>query len=193
MTGKTAKLGSWRFFHCERKEVSTGVFMSMGYNEGKLNIKKATFGAGCFWGVEEAFRKVPGVIETVVGYMGGSLENPNYEDVCSGKSGHIEVVQLKYDFLKVSYDKLLKTFWKIHDPTSLDKQGADTGKQYRSVIFYHNLSQKSVAVKSKEKLEKSGKYKNRIVTEIIPATKFWRAEEYHQRYLEKQGMAACHI
>ena len=154
-------------------------------------MQKATFGAGCFWHVEEAFRKVKGVTSTTVGYMGGTLKNPTYEDVCSDKTGHAEVVQVEYDPSKISYGKILGVFWSIHEPTTLNRQGPDVGTQYRSVIFYHNEEQKKLALKSKESLEKSGKYKNNIVTEIRPASEFYRAEEYHQRYLEKKGLSRC--
>lgn len=147
--------------------------------------KKATFGAGCFWGVEAAFRKVPGVADTAVGYMGGSLENPTYEDVCTDKTGHAEVVQIEYDPDKAPYEELLKTFWDIHDPTEINQQGPDVGTQYRSVIFYHTEEQRAQAEKSKIELDASGKLKKPVATAIEPASMFWRAEEYHQRYAEK--------
>ncbi len=154
--------------------------------------QKATFGAGCFWGVESAFRRVNGVISTTVGYSGGSFKNPTYEDVCSGKTGHAEVVQAEFDPAMVSYDELLTVFWDIHDPTTKNRQGPDVGEQYRSAIFYHDHEQKVRAESSKEKLEKSGRYKNPIVTEITSATEFYQAEEYHQQYFEKRGMGASH-
>ena len=147
--------------------------------------QKATFGAGCFWGVEAAFRKIPGVVDVAVGYMGGSLENPTYEDVCGNTTGHAEVVEVSYDPEKVSYEELLKTFWSIHDPTQVNRQGPDVGTQYRSVIFYHTEEQKREAEKSKAELNVSGKLKKPVATAIEPASKFWRAEEYHQRYAEK--------
>ncbi|MBA4543922.1 MULTISPECIES: peptide-methionine (S)-S-oxide reductase MsrA [Thermoactinomyces] len=153
----------------------------------------ATFGAGCFWGVEETFRQVPGVINTTVGYMGGTLENPTYEDVCTDRTGHAEVVQIEYNPEQVSYLDLLDIFWNNHNPTTLNRQGPDVGTQYRSVIFYHNEEQKKLAEASKEKMDKSGRWKNPIVTEITPASTFWRAEEYHQRYLQKRGLDSCHI
>lgn len=156
-------------------------------------MKKAIFGAGCFWGVEEAFRKVNGVTSTSVGYTGGTLENPTYRDVCSGFTGHIEAVEVVFDPSIVSYDELLTVFWKIHDPTSLDRQGPDIGMQYRSAIFFHSQEQESAAITSKKRIEKTGRYKKPIVTEIRPVTKFYRAEEYHQRYLEKHGLARCTI
>jgi len=155
--------------------------------------QKATFGAGCFWGVEAAFRQVKGVVSTSVGYMGGSLEDPTYDDVCSGETGHTEVVEVIYDPSKVSYEKLLNVFWEIHDPTTLNRQGPDISTQYRSVIFYHTPEQKAAARASKEKRERSGTYKRPIVTEITPASTFYRAEEYHQQYLEKRGLAYCTI
>ena len=156
--------------------------------------KKATFGAGCFWGVEAAFRKVSGVLDTAVGYMGGTLKNPGYEDVCSGQTGHAEVVQVTYDPEKVRYDQLLDMFWSIHDPTQLNRQGPDIGSNYRSVIFYHDAEQGKTARKSKEQVEVSGRFGfGKVVTQILPATEFYRAEEYHQRYFEKHGGGSCHI
>lgn len=149
-------------------------------------IHKATFGAGCFWGVEEAFSKIPGVISTKVGYSGGHYKHPTYEDVCTGKTGHAEVVQVEFDPNVVSFEKLLEVFWKIHDPTTLNKQGPDIGTQYRSVIFFHTPKQEEIAKQSKEKLEKSGVYKKKIVTQIEQAKEFYRAEEYHQKYFEKR-------
>jgi len=148
-------------------------------------MEKATFGAGCFWGVEARFRKIKGVIEAVVGYSGGKTKNPTYKDVCTDKTGHAEVVQVTYDPSIVSYEELLEVFWNIHNPTTLNRQGWDIGTQYRSVVFYNSEEQKERALKLKEKLDKSGRYKNPIVTEIIPASEFYKAEEYHQRYYEK--------
>ncbi len=155
--------------------------------------EKATFGAGCFWGVEAAFRQIPGVTATAVGYMGGTLKNPTYKDVCTDRTGHAEVVEVEFDPGKVSYEDLLKVFWENHDPTQLNRQGPDFGTQYRTVIFYHSPEQKTSAEISKEERQKSGAYKRPIVTQIVPATEFWRAEDYHQQYLEKRGMASCHI
>jgi peptide-methionine (S)-S-oxide reductase len=154
-------------------------------------MQKATFGAGCFWGVEAQFWCVNGVLETTVGYMGGTFEKPTYEDVCTGLTGHAEVVELVYDPSAVSYGELLEVFWSIHDPTVLNRQGPDVGTQYRSVIFYHTPEQEKAARLSKEQLQKSGTYKREIVTEIAPATTFWRAEEYHQRYFEIHGLGTC--
>ncbi len=156
-------------------------------------LEKATFGAGCFWGVEAAYRKIKGVISTVVGYMGGNLKNPSYEDVCTDKTGHVEVVQIEFDPLVVSYENLLEVFWNIHDPTQLNKQGPDIGTQYKSVIFYHDEKQKKKAEVSKNKQEKLKKYSKPIVTEILKAKTFYKAEEYHQQYLEKRGASNCHI
>lgn len=151
--------------------------------------QKATFGAGCFWGVEEAFRKVRGVVSTAVGYAGGLMKNPTYEDVCTDQTGHAEVVEVEYDPSVVSYDELLNLFWSIHDPTTPNRQGPDVGTQYRSAIFYHGPEQQAAAEASKDKLQKSGRFKRPIVTEIKPAKEFYRAEEYHQQYFEKRGVS----
>ncbi len=156
-------------------------------------MEKATFGAGCFWGVEETFRKTKGVKDTAVGYTGGSLENPTYKDVCTNESGHAEAVEVTFDPAEVSYDELLDVFWSNHNPTTLNRQGPDWGTQYRSAIFFHSPEQEAAARASKEKLEKSGRYNRPIVTQIVPASVFYRAEEYHQRYLEKRGVSSCHI
>jgi peptide-methionine (S)-S-oxide reductase len=156
-------------------------------------MAKALFGAGCFWGVEAAFRQVEGVLATAVGYSGGRQENPTYESVCSGKTGHAEVVEVEYDRSKASYEQLLDVFWENHDPTTLNRQGPDVGEQYRSAIFFQTPEQEAAATASKESREKSGRYKRPIVTEIKPASTFYRAEEYHQRYLEKHGLAHCRI
>ncbi|MGB9587454.1 MAG: peptide-methionine (S)-S-oxide reductase MsrA [Armatimonadota bacterium] len=155
-------------------------------------MERATFAAGCFWGVEAAFRKVKGVVRTEVGYTGGITENPTYEDVCTGKTGHAEAVQVEYDPSEVSYEELLDVFWSIHDPTTRNQQGVDIGSQYRSAIFYHTAEQRHLAVESKKRLQESGKFDRPIVTEIVPASTFWRAEEYHQCYLEKKGLGKCH-
>ena len=156
-------------------------------------MAKALFGAGCFWGVEAAFRQVDGVLATAVGYSGGRKENPTYESVCSGKTGHAEVVEVEFDPSKVSYEQLLDVFWENHDPTTLNRQGPDVGEQYRSAIFFETPEQQAAAIASKERQDKSGRYKRPIVTEITPASPFYRAEEYHQRYLEKHGLAHCRI
>jgi peptide-methionine (S)-S-oxide reductase len=160
---------------------------------GAWVMEAASFGAGCFWGVEAAFRQTPGVVSTAVGYMGGTLENPTYKDVCTDETGHAETVQVVFDPSKTAYNDLLNIFWQNHDPTTLNRQGPDAGTQYRSVIFYHTPEQAALARASKEALERSGAFKRPIVTEIVPASTFWRAEEYHQQYLEKRGLAQCHI
>ncbi len=157
------------------------------------NMAKATFGAGCFWGVEAEFRKLEGVASTAVGYMGGDTENPTYQEVCTDRTGHAEVVEVTYDPDRISYEKLLDLFWEMHDPTTLNRQGPDIGKQYRSVIFYQDDHQKELAEQSKRELDASGKYSNPVVTEIAPAETFYRAEEYHQQYYEKKGITSCRI
>jgi peptide-methionine (S)-S-oxide reductase len=155
--------------------------------------KKATFGAGCFWGVEAAFRQVEGVTATAVGYEGGTFENPTYQDVCSHTTGHAEVVEVTYDPDEVSYEQLLDVFWAKHDPTQLNRQGWDIGDQYRSVILVHDEERRETAERSKAELDASGRYRAPIVTQIEPAQTFYRAEDYHQRYLEKQGRASCTV
>lgn len=154
-------------------------------------LKKATFGAGCFWGVEDAFRRVPGVTATAVGYAGGHTTNPTYEDVCSHTTGHAEVTEVTYDPDVVPYENLLRVFWDIHDPTQLNRQGWDIGDNYRSVIFTHDDEQKRAAVVSRTAEDQSGRYRRPIVTHIAPAPTFWRAEEYHQQFHEKGGRSAC--
>ena len=156
-------------------------------------MEKATFAAGCFWGVEAEFRKIKGVKSTAVGYSGGALVNPTYKDVCSGRTGHAEVLEVQYDPAQVSYDELLNVFWENHDPTTLNRQGPDAGTQYRSAIFFHSPEQQAAAIASREKQQKSGRYSKPIVTEITAASDFYRAEEYHQQYLEKRGLATCKI
>ena len=158
---------------------------------GEPVLERATFAAGCFWGVEEAFRTLPGVVSTKVGYTGGTFRNPNYEDVSTGTTGHAESVEIEFDSSKISYEKLLDVFWKIHDPTTRDRQGPDVGSQYRSAIFFHNEKQHAAAIASKENLEKSRKYRGKIVTQIVPAGAFYPAEEYHQQYLKKRGRGSC--
>ena len=152
-------------------------------------MQKITFGAGCFWGVQDAFDQVEGVITTAVGYSGGNLENPTYEDVCTGTTRHAEVVKVEFDEKKVTFEELLQVFWNIHDPTTFNHQGPDVGSQYRSAIFYHDEKQKAVAENSKQLLEKSGKFDNPIVTEIVSAPTFYKAEEYHQKYFKKHGFS----
>jgi peptide-methionine (S)-S-oxide reductase len=153
--------------------------------------EKATFGAGCFWGVEIEFRNVPGVVDTAVGYEGGTLPNPTYEDVCSHTTGHAEVVQVEFDPEEVSYDQLLDVFWDVHDPTQVNRQGPDVGSNYRSVIFFHSPEQQEQALESKARVQ--ARFDRSIATEISPASEFWRAEEYHQQYLVKRGLATCRI
>jgi peptide-methionine (S)-S-oxide reductase len=156
-----------------------------------VKLERATFAAGCFWGIEAAFRQVEGVVSTQVGYTGGQTENPTYRQVCSDRTGHAEAVEVLYDPAKVSYKDLLDVFWSIHDPTQQNRQGPDVGSQYRSAIFHHNGVQAKAAEESKRKLEESGRFKRPIVTEIAPAGPFYRAEEYHQRYYEKHGISSC--
>src|SRR5436853_1479189 len=159
-----------------------------------MSLQKATFGAGCFWGVEAEFRQLPkGVVSTAVGYAGGTTKNPTYRDVCTDRTGHAEVVEVEYDPARISYRDLLDVFWANHDPTTPNRQGPDVGTQYRSVIFYHSPEQKAEAEATKNALEKTGRFKRPIVTEIEPAGNFYRAEEYHQRYLEKRGMSHCAV
>jgi peptide-methionine (S)-S-oxide reductase len=156
-------------------------------------LDTATFAAGCFWGVEAEFGKLKGVASTTVGYTGGHTQRPTYRDVCSDTTGHAEAVEVVFDPSIVTYEQLLDTFWVIHDPTTPDRQGPDVGSQYRSAIFYHSPEQKDAALASKAKLDKSGKLKRPVVTEIVPAAAFWHAEEYHQQYFRKHPGAACHI
>ncbi len=156
-------------------------------------MEKATFGAGCFWGVEAAFRRLEGVTASRVGYSGGSHENPSYEEVCGGRTGHAEVVQLTFDPPRISYDRLLEVFWEVHDPTTLNRQGPDVGSQYRSAIFTHTPSQEAAARASKDRLQASGRFGLEIVTEITPAGPFHLAEDYHQQYLEKRASAAGRV
>jgi peptide-methionine (S)-S-oxide reductase len=158
-----------------------------------LAIEKATFGAGCFWGVETRFNELTGVIDTVAGYEGGDLEHPTYKEVCTDRTGHAEVVELTFDSKRLSYETLLDTFFILHDPTQVNRQGPDWGSQYRSVIFTHSDEQAAQARAKIAELKASGSFRNPIATEVVPATIFWKAEEYHQRYLEKRGMVSCHI
>lgn len=158
-----------------------------------MTTEKAMFGAGCFWGVEATFRSIDGVSEAIVGYAGGQTENPTYEQVCTADTGHAEVVQVEFDPARVSYEKLLEVFWSNHDPTTLNRQGPDVGTQYRSVIFYYTPEQQAAAEDAKAEQEGSGRFRRPIVTEIEPAPPFYRAEDYHQRYLEKRGLKHCAI
>lgn len=156
-------------------------------------IQTAIFAAGCFWGVEETFRTLPGVIDTEVGYTGGHKDKPTYQDVCSHGTGHAEALKIIFDPEQVSYQKLLEIFWKSHNPTTVNRQGPDVGDQYRSSIFYTSEDQKQEAEKSKIEMDKSGRWKNPIVTEIVPAALFYRAEEYHQKYAFNRGLGSCHL
>lgn len=156
-------------------------------------METATFGAGCFWGVEAAFRQIKGVSATAVGYAGGVVDNPTYQQVCTDRTGHAEVVQVTYDPAQVSYETLLQVFWENHDPTTLNRQGPDVGSQYRSAVFYHSPEQQTAAIASRDALQQTGRLRGPIVTEIVPAQPFWPAEDYHQQYLEKRGLSTCHI
>lgn len=156
-------------------------------------MAKATFAAGCFWGVEATFRQIPGVTATRVGYTGGDFKNPTYKDVCTDSTGHAEAVEVEYDPARVSYGDLLNVFWDNHDPTQLNRQGPDSGTQYRSAIFYYSPEQEQEARAAKQDLEKSRRFSRPIVTQIVPAASFYEAEDYHQQYLEKRGLASCHI
>jgi len=156
-------------------------------------MEKATFAAGCFWGVEAAFRGLPGVADTTVGYTGGQKVSPSYQEVCTGKTGHAESVEIVFDPKTVSYDQLLEMFWEIHDPTTINRQGPDVGHQYRSAIFFHTPEQERAARASRDRHDRSGQFDGPIVTEILPAGPFFRAEEFHQQYLAKRGMVECHV
>jgi peptide-methionine (S)-S-oxide reductase len=156
-------------------------------------MEKATFAAGCFWGVEATFRALPGVTATRVGYIGGHTENPTYKEVCTDRTGHAEAVEVDFDPAKISYNDLLKVFWENHDPTQVNRQGPDWGTQYRTAIFFHSPEQQAEAQASKDALDKSHRYSKPIATQIVPAVKFYEAEDYHQQYLEKRGLASCHV
>lgn len=158
-----------------------------------MKTETATFGAGCFWGVEAKFMRTPGVKETSVGYMGGKTSSPTYEDVCTGETGHAEVVHLTYDPSQVSYDQLLDVFFKLHNPTTLDRQGPDIGTQYRSVVFYHTPDQKRLTIKKIDEFNHLGTYGKQVVTKVTPAGEYWAAEDYHQKYLHKRGQSDCRI
>ncbi len=162
-------------------------------SKAKSGLEKATFAAGCFWGVEETFRTLPGVISTRVGYTGGGMKNPSYELVCTNLTGHAEALEIEFDPKKISYGKLLDVFWNSHNPTTPNRQGVDIGTQYRSAIFYHTEKQKTEAEKSIAALEKSGRWKSKIITQVVPAKEFYPAEEYHQKYFMKKGGGSCHI
>lgn len=176
----------------DAQQSETAQTSSEGQGEREMATETATFGAGCFWGVEEKFRCTPGVTDTEVGYAGGHTENPTYKEVCSHGTGHAEVVQLQYDPEQISYEELLKIFFEMHDPTQVNRQGPDVGDQYRSVIFYHTDEQKQAAEQMKSELDDSGRFSRPIATQIESAPKFWPAEDYHQEYLKKRGGGACH-
>ena len=162
-------------------------------DSSSADTQLATFAAGCFWGVEYKFSRVPGVVETAVGYEGGHTDQPDYKQVCTDTTGHAEVVRVRFDPAQVGYEQLLETFWNLHDPTQLNRQGPDFGSQYRSAIFFHSPEQQEAAERSKAALEASGKHSKPVVTQIAPAATFWRAEEYHQKYLDKKGVSSCSI
>jgi peptide-methionine (S)-S-oxide reductase len=161
--------------------------------EDGMMTEKATFGAGCFWGVEASFRELPGVLNATSGYAGGHMENPTYKDVCTDRTGHAEVVEVEFDPAQITYDQLLQAFWNLHDPTQVNRQGPDHGTQYRTVIFFHSPEQEETAKASKQRLAESGKFSRPIATAIEPAQTFYPAEEYHQQYLAKRGLRHCHI
>ena len=156
-------------------------------------MEKATFAAGCFWGVESAFRTIDGIVDTQVGYIGGETENPTYKEVCTGRTGHAEAIELSFDPEVITYQQLVELFWRVHNPTQMNRQGPDRGTQYRSAIFYHSDEQRQIATRSRDKLDASNAYRKPIATEITPTSTFYRAEEYHQRYFEKTGNPACHF
>jgi peptide-methionine (S)-S-oxide reductase len=184
----------WEVFRCVQDDLLVTVARNpVLFDDHSMITEKAMFGAGCFWGVEETFRNLKGVVSTAVGYAGGTKENPTYEDVCTDRTGHAEVVEVEFDPSQTTYDELLNVFWSNHNPTTLNRQGPDVGTQYRSVIFYYSPEQESTAKASKGKLETSGRFNRPIVTQIEPAPTFWRAEEYHQRYLQKRGQSHCAV
>jgi peptide-methionine (S)-S-oxide reductase len=185
--------GGWMWCRRDAAELRASPQTAAAKEKGSTKMEKATFGGGCFWGVEATFRQLKGVTATAVGYEGGTLASPTYHDVCTDRTGHAEVVQVEYDPRQISYEQLLDVFWKSHDPTTRNRQGPDVGTQYRSVIFYHTPQQKQAATALKEQLGKSHKFRRPIVTQIVPAGTFWRAEDYHQQYLEKRGLSTCHI
>jgi peptide-methionine (S)-S-oxide reductase len=196
----TKTLGQYQRKKINRREHLGGLLVTDGCTVPRIvpflllmTTEKATFGAGCFWGVEETFRNLKGVLSTAVGYAGGTRENPTYEDVCTDKTGHAEVVAVEFDPSQITYNELLDVFWSNHNPTTLNRQGPDVGTQYRSVIFYHSPEQKSAAEASRKKIDLSGRFGRPVVTQIESAPQFWRAEEYHQRYLQKRGKSHCAI
>jgi peptide-methionine (S)-S-oxide reductase len=186
-------VGEWIATACRASKASAKIIPRYLRTKELTMTETATFGAGCFWGIEANFRRIPGVVDAAVGYSGGHTANPTYKDVCTDETGHAEVVQVSFDPAKVSYDQLLDAFWNMHDPTQMNRQGPDFGSQYRTAIFYHSPEQKAAAEKAKAAAQASGKFRRPIATEITAAGPFYRAEEYHQRYLEKRGAAACHF
>jgi len=196
----TAALLAALIVSCSEKPERPNMTNSQKQNQGQTDSQKntqsqktakATFAAGCFWGVEHAFRQIEGIVSTSVGYTGGNSENPTYEEVCSGRTGHAEAILVEYNPDLVSYEVLIDVFWTCHDPTAPDRQNAGVGYQYRSAVFYHTPQQKTVAENSKQKLQQSGKYDRKIMTEITPVAVFYSAEEYHQQYLAKKGKTSC--
>ncbi len=173
--------------------VTAVTMLARGEGDETMLTEKATFAAGCFWGVESAFRTVEGVIDAQVGYIGGNPEAPTYREVCSGRTGHAEALEIRFDPAVITYKQLVELFWRVHNPTQINQQGPDIGTQYRSSIFYYSTKQKKIAEQSKIALTASGKYNRPVATEIVPAATFYRAEEYHQRYFEKTGRPACHF
>lgn len=173
--------------------VTPGVTTGAKSEKGKQMSEKATFAAGCFWGVEATFRQLKGVLSTRVGYIGGSVSNPSYKQVCTDTTGHAEAVEVTYDPALVNYNDLLSVFWENHDPTQVNRQGPDHGTQYRTAIFFHSPEQQKLSEASKRELDESRRFSRPIATNIVPATEFWPAEEYHQQYLEKRGLSSCHI
>jgi peptide-methionine (S)-S-oxide reductase len=188
-----ALVAGWIWCRQDVAELRASPQTAAAKDKGSIKMEKATFGGGCFWGVEAKFRQLKGVTGTTVGFEGGNLAHPSYHDVCTDRTGHAEVVQVEYDPDRISYEQLLDVFFKSHDPTTRNRQGPDVGTQYRSVIFYHTPQQRQAALAMKEHLIKSRKFHRPIVTEIIPAGTFWRAEDYHQQYLEKRGLSTCHM
>lgn len=181
-------------FHLPSRAANvTGSTMGELPQERNENMELATFGAGCFWGVEATFRRLPGVTATMVGYTGGELAQPTYQQVCTDRTGHAEAVQIEFDPQQISYEKLLDVFFANHDPTQLNRQGPDFGSQYRSAVFYHNDAQRQSAESTIARFEQSSRIGRPIVTQVIPASPFWKAEDYHQQYLEKRGLDNCHV
>ena len=178
---------------CEKEEFDMVNEANPAIVQNLENFPVATFAGGCFWGVEYNFRRVPGVLDAEVGFMGGRMDNPSYKQVCYEDTNHAEVVHLRYDPEKVSYEKLVKIFFKLHNPTTLNRQGPDVGTQYRSAVFYHDDEQKQTSENIKTQLNVSGEFKRPIVTEITEAKDFWKAEDYHQQYIEKNPLRRCHV